>query len=129
MKDPITGTLAAEYVVSGGDADRSMIIPDNVSISGRTVPVISIGEAACFKNKRLKSVTIGANVQSIGRDAFKKCKKLKNIIIKSAALQESSVDKTAFKGIKKKAKFSVPSGYAQTYKWLKKKGAKKAKVL
>ena len=70
--------------------------------------------------KKLKKVTIGANVTKIGKNAFKGDKKLKTIKVKSKKIKK--VGKAAFKGIAKKAKFSVPKAKKAKYKKLFKKG-------
>lgn len=56
------------------------------------------------------------NVKVIKKNAFKGCKSLKSIIIKSRKLKK--VGKNAFKGIHAKAKIKVPSQKAKKYKKL-----------
>ena len=128
-KDLETGSLAAEYESSGDRGASSLAIPDSVTLNGRNIKIVSIGSRACAKSKKLRSVMIGKNVRSIGAKAFYKCKKLKRIQIKGTTLHDSDVDQSSFKKIRKKAKFLVPSGYGQSYTWLKNKGAKKAKIV
>ena len=76
--------------------------------------------------KNLKSATIGANVESIGVNAFNGDKKLKTITIKTTSLTKSSVKSNAFKGIYKKATVKCPSKKKKEYqKFLVKKGVPK----
>lgn len=90
------------------------------------------------KSKKVKKVTIPAKVKygkykykvtAIRAGAFKNCKKLKKITIKSKSL--TKVGKNAFKGINKKCKIKVPKkSYKKYKKLLKKKGqSKKVKIV
>ena len=103
---------------------KSYSVPNQVEIDGITYTVTKI-EAKAFKNnKKLKKVTIGKNITSIGKQAFYGCNNLKTITIKSTKLK--SVGKQAFKGIHKKATIKVPKKKYKKYKkLLKGKGQKK----
>ena len=69
----------------------------------------------------MKKVTVGANVKSIGKAAFKDCKNLKNITVKSTKLK--TVKANALKGINKKATIKVPAKKLKNYqKLFRKKG-------
>ena len=63
-------------------------------------------------------ITIGDNVSYIGKNAFKNCKNLKNIIIKSSNLTLNSVGKDAFKGVNNKVVITVPKKQYKVYKKL-----------
>lgn len=74
------------------------------------------------KNKKVTSVIVPAtveiegqkyNVTSIGKNAFKNCKKLKKIVIKTA--QVKKVGKNALKGIKANAEIKVPASKLKKY--------------
>ncbi|MDD4369758.1 MAG: leucine-rich repeat protein, partial [Anaerostipes sp.] len=65
---------------------------------------------------KLKKVTIGNNVTSIGKSAFYNCKKLSKLTIKSTKLK--SVGSKAIKNIKKNAKIDVPGKKVSKYKKL-----------
>lgn len=101
----------------------SAAIPAAVTIGGVRYQVTSI-KANAFKNcKKLKKVTIGKNVKTIGKNAFYGCTKLSSITIKTTKLTGSSVKSNAFAKLHKKAKFKVPKKKLSTYKkLLKKKG-------
>lgn len=90
----------------------------------------AIAKNALKGNKKLKTLSIGSNVQQIGKNAFAGCKKLKNIVIKSKKLKVKKTGSKAFKGINSKATARVPEGKVKQYKkLLKSKGAgKKIKV-
>ena len=106
---------------------KSVKIAAIVKINGYSYKVTSIGKNAFKKYKKLTSVVIGENIKSIGNNAFNGCKKLKKITIKSKVLKK--IAKNSFKGIKSKAKFKVPKIKKKVYKKLiKKSGAKKPVV-
>ena len=81
-----------------------------------------------LKTKSVKSVVIPKTVKiggytfkvtAIGTNAFKNCKKLKKVTIKSTAIK--TVGKGAFKNISKKATIKVPASKFSSYKKLLKK--------
>lgn len=95
---------------------KTVTIPATVAAEGITYKVTSI-EAKALKNyKKLQKVVIGANVQSIGKEAFYGCKNLKNLTVKSEKLK--TVGKNAVKSIKKNAVLHCPSKKLKTYKKL-----------
>ena len=102
---------------------KNLTIPSTVNINGIKCKVTSIAKNVFKKNKKIKRVTIGNNVTKINANAFKGCKNLKTIIIKSKKLKY--IGKNAFKGINSKAKIKVPAKKLKAYKRLfKKKGLK-----
>lgn len=90
--------------------------------------VTEIKANACKKLTKLTKVTIGKNVAKIGKNAFKDCKNVKNLTIKTALLTEKTVGAGAFKfGNKKAITVKCPKGKQVPYgKVFKKKGLKKA---
>lgn len=108
----------------------SISIGSMVTLNGKKCKVTAIANNA-FKNcKKLKKVTIGANITKIGSKAFYGCKNLKTITIKTTKLTTSKVGSQAFKGIAKKASIKVPKKKVKAYKkmLLKKGVGKKAKI-
>lgn len=105
-------------------------IPATVKIKGKTYKVTSVSANAFKNNKKIKKVTISKNITKIGKGAFKSCKNLKTIIIKTKKLKASAIGAAAFSGISKKAVIRVPKSKLKAYKkLLRKKGLpKKAKV-
>ena len=111
---------------------KSATVPETLTIDGITYNVTSIADNA-FKNcKKLKKVTIKAQIVSIGANAFAGTKKLKKVTIKSTQL--TSIGKKAFSKAGSsnyaKLKVKVPASSLKAYKKLLKKAklSKKAKV-
>lgn len=96
-------------------------IPDSIKIGGKTFKVTAVSANALKNMKYIVSVKIGANVTTIGANAFRGCKGLRTIYIRSKKLK--SVGKNAFKGIKSTARITVPESKRKAYrKLLKHKG-------
>ena len=108
---------------------KTVTIPATVTIDGYTFKVTAVANNV-FKNaSRLKSVVIGANVKSIGKSSFYKCKKLAAITFKGN--KAPGVGKNAFKSGKSKVTVKVPKKMKKSQlnklkKALKKAGVKKA---
>lgn len=143
----------AELTVSKSTAAKVTINtvtgPDGVKYK-----VTAISSKAMRNNKKMKNLTIGANVKTIGanafygctkltsavigktskscltaigKNAFYGCKKLSKVTIKSTKLR--SVGKQAFKGTKSSLKVKVPSKQLANYKkMLKKTGLKTRQI-
>lgn len=106
---------------------KSIRVPETIHIKGTKFRVAGIGKAA-FKGCKLASrAVIGKNVTTIGNNAFEACKKLKNIEVKTTSLKK--VGKKAFKGIHKKARFTVPQKQLKKYKKLFKSAKALAKSM
>ncbi len=119
-------TASAKEVALTGAAKKnltSLNVPATVKYNGMTFKVTSVGKKAFRKQAKLKSVTIGKNVKSIGASAFEGDKKLAKIKFSGTALK--SIGKNAFKGIKKNAKFTVKKSKKAYYKKLLKKAKTK----
>ncbi|MBO4592488.1 MAG: leucine-rich repeat protein [Eubacterium sp.] len=103
-------------------------IAATVKKDGFTYKITAIGANAFKGQKKLATVTIGANVANIGKGAFNGCASLKTITIKSGKL--TKVGANAFKGINKKATIKVPKAKKKAYtKLLSGKGqAKTVKI-
>lgn len=144
-------TSASEVAFAGlkSNKTKKVNIPKTVKIGGKNFKVTSIANKALRKKTKVTSITIGANVKTIGTSAFegcskltkvtipknvtqigntafKNCKKLSSITIKSAKLKK--VGKNAFKGIKSTAKIKVPSKKLKAYKKLLKGKGQSSKV-
>ncbi len=133
----VINCLGATYIVtSEDDADLtvtyegassktagSVTIPSSIVVDGNEYRVTGIADSAFSGNKKLKKVTIGENVEKIGKNAFYGCSKLSKIKIESTYLKKKNVGKNAFKKINKKAKITVPSNKYKAYaKLLKARG-------
>lgn len=113
----ITSKNSVAYNAPKNKNVKSIKIPEKVIINKKTYKVTSISKNA-FKNcRKLKDITIEKNINSIGSNAFRDCKNLKKI------------GSNAFKGINPKAKFKLPKKkYNKYQKMIKKaKAPKKAK--
>ena len=151
-KSTETGKEVA-FIKPKSSKKSAITIPDTIKISGFTYKVTSVAANALANNKKVTKVTVGKNVTSIGKNAFKKCtklktvtlkstslksigsnafygdKNLKTITIKSSKLTSKSVGKNAFKGTNKKLTIKVPKKKVSSYKkFLKKKGNKNVTV-
>lgn len=87
--------------------------------------------------KKAKSITISNTVKiggvtykviGIGDNAFKGCKNLKTIVIKSTKLKSKNLSKNAFKGLTKKTVIKVPKKKYKAYKKLFRKKGLSSKV-
>ena len=119
----VTKAGAEVMVYKTSKVARSVIIPATIKAKGITYKVTAIGTKAFNGNKKLKKVTIGANIAKISNNAFYKCKSLKMVTIKSVLLTKKTANKKAFKGVGKKMVIKVPKkvkkAYVKMFKGLK----------
>lgn len=94
---------------------KKIDIPSSISINGKDYPVTEIAPNAFKGMKKLKTLTIGTNVQKIGKKAFYNCKKLKKITIYSEKLKAKKIGKNAFTGISKKVGIMCPKKKIKAY--------------
>ena len=78
--------------------NKKISVPDKVTLGGKTYKVTSIDASAFKNNTSITEATIGKNVETIGKNAFTGCKKLKKVTIKSAQLKK--IGSKAFNGCK-----------------------------
>jgi hypothetical protein len=94
-----------------------------------TYKVTEVAEAACKNNKKVTTVTVGKNVTKIGAKAFAGCSKLSVIKVDGDTLK--TIEKDAFKGIKKNATIIITASskkqYKKVVKMFKKSGIKNVK--
>lgn len=99
---------------------KNITVPASVQVKvggkTETFKVTAISAKAFTKCKKLTKVTIGKNVETIDKEAFKNCKSLKTIAIKSTKLKK--VGKNAIKGIHKKAVITCGKKNLKAYKKL-----------
>lgn len=101
------------YVANSNMNATSITIPATVTIQDVKYKVTSIDDFVFRNNKIIKSVTIGANVTSIGKKAFCKCSSLSRVKINSKKL--STIGKRAFYGISKNSMFYAYSSKLKSY--------------
>ena len=121
----VGGTKTVQFTGAKKNA-KVVKIPATIKINGKTYKVTTIANGALKGNKKLTKLTIGKNINKIGKNAFKGCKNLKNVIVKTKKLTAKKVGANAFKNTNKNAKFTVPKGKVKKYgKIVKAKGAGK----
>lgn len=121
----VSGTKAVQFTGTKKNI-KKVVIPSTVKVGGKKFKVTSIANNALKGNKKITKLTIGANINKIGKNAFNGCSSLKSITIKSKKLTAKKTGKNAFKGINKKAVIKVPKAKAKAYKKIiKAKGAPK----
>ena len=122
------GTVA--YVKPAGKKSKSITIATSTVLDGHIFKAVAVSAKACKGCSKLQKVTISKNITSIGKNAFRGCKNLKIIVIKSTKLTSRSIGSNAFKGTHKKLVIKVPKKMLKKYKkFLKKKGNKNVKVV
>ena len=122
-------TVSAKQVsVTGGTKKlASMKIPSTVTYNGMSFRVTAVAKKAFQKQEKLKSVTIGKYVNSIGEKAFYNCKRLKKVTFDGTAVK--SIQKQAFGNVKKNVVFHAKKAKkAQYNRLLKKAGTKHYKM-
>lgn len=125
-KYKITSASEAAFAGIKSTKTKKVVIPKTVKYGGKTFKVTSVAKKALYQKTKVTSVTIGANVKTIGASAFQNCKKLTTITIKTTTLK--TVGKNALKGIKATAKIKVPSKKLKAYKKLLKNRGQGRKV-
>lgn len=138
------------YVTKSEKAKNTVKIPNTIQISGKAYQVYgieakafynnskiksvtvgnnvsTIGDKAFYNNKKITSLTIGKNVKTIGKQTFYKCKKLKNVKINSKNI--TKIGSKAFFGNAKTLKFKVPKKKATKYKRLLNKSKVSSKLV
>ena len=79
--------VEVKYVKPVNKKSKTVTIPDTVTLSDGTVAEVTNISAKAFKgNTQMTKVILGKNVKSIGKEAFRGCKNLKSITIKSKKL-------------------------------------------
>lgn len=143
-----TEKLTVEVVGAKKNNLKKITVYNTVTLGGKKYKVTSVS-ASAFKNyKNAASAVIGKNVQTIGKNAFAGCAKLKKVTVNGNSLKQigskaffnckkltnltikskklKSVGKNALKGINKKAVIKVPAAKVKAYtKILAKKGQSK----
>lgn len=111
----VTKAGAEVMVYKTSKVARSVTIPATIKAKGIIYKVTSIGAKAFNSNKKLKKVTIGANIAKISNNAFFKCPALKTVTVKTMKLTKKTAGKKAFKGVNKKMVIKVPKKMKKAY--------------
>ena len=107
VKGDGTGTVTVLGFANKNKSTKKVTIGSSVKINGTSYRVTAISNKAFAGNKTVTSVEIGANVTSIGSNAFDNCPNLKTVTIKATNLKK--VGSGAFKRVNKKVKFKSPN--------------------
>lgn len=118
-----SATVAVSGVKKSAQKKTSLSVPKTVTNKKFKYKVTAVNSKAFSKCKKLKKVTLGANVTTIKKNAFAKCTKLNALKVNSKL---KKVAKKAFAGCKQNIKVSGKSKKANI-KALKKSGYKKFK--
>lgn len=94
---------------------KTVTIPNTITVDGISYKVAEVGANAFKNNKKVKKVTIGANVVKIANKAFNKCPSLRNVIIKTTLLTKKTASKKCFSKVHKKMVIKVPKKVKKTY--------------
>ena len=94
---------------------KAVTIPNTITVDGISYKVTEVGANAFKNNKKVKKVTIGANVVKIANKAFNKCPNLKNVIIKTTLLTKKTASKKCFSKVNKKMVIKVPKKVKKSY--------------
>lgn len=87
--------LTVSITYGDNNYEGNIIIPEEVSYKGKTMPIVSIGESAFKDCSNLYSIQFGENIKSIGESAFQNCYNLPRLSIPSKI---SHIDSNAFYG-------------------------------
>lgn len=102
---------------------KTVTIPNTITVNGISYKVAEVGANAFKNNKKVKKVTIGANVVKIANKVFNKCPSLRNVIIKTTLLTKKTASKKCFSKVHKKMIIKSPKkvkkSYAKIFKGLK----------
>ncbi len=110
------GAVAVVGLDKSMASKTKIVIKDTVAWKGITYKITGIDKKAFFKNKKIKTVQLGANIKTIGKEAFRECSNLTTFAISSQNLKK--VDKDALLYINTKAKIQVPKKKKKAYKKL-----------
>lgn len=94
---------------------KTVTIPNTITVNGISYKLAEVGANAFKNNKKVKKVTIGANVVKIANKAFNKCPILRNVIIKTTLLTKKTASKKCFNKVHKKMVIKVPKKVKKSY--------------
>lgn len=128
-KKKLSGTVKIPATVTYGKVSYKVTSLKAKAFKGYTkIKKVSLGNnlktigASAFQGcTKLTTVTVGKSVTTIGSGAFKSCKSLKKVTISSSKVKK--IGSAAFKGVAKKAAVKAPAKKVKSYtKLLKKAG-------
>ena len=104
----IRSVAEATEILKAGLPKPTMIIvkvPDTIKdANGKTYKVTAVASKSFYKNKKVKTVTVGKNTTTIGTSAFKQATKLTTVTLNGKV---TSIGKEAFSGSSKLSKITL----------------------
>lgn len=79
---------------------KKITIPKTITKLDKTYKVTAISKTAFKKNQKVTQITLGANVNTIEKKAFQKCKNLKKIIVANKKQKKKVKNSGLEKGVK-----------------------------
>lgn len=128
----VTAEGTVEYVAPADAAAKTVNVPDEMTDeTGKSYKVTSVAPNALKGNKKVTKVKFGKNVTKIGASACDGCTKLGTVEMNGDTVK--TIDKNAFRKIKKNAKFKISAKKLKTaeklIKNVNKKGGAKTAIL
>ena len=108
--------MTAVFTGAENKKTASVMIPDTIQDNGKTYKVTGIAAEACKGMENLTSVTVGKNVEKIGKSAFGGCKNLRNITLRTAKLKAKGIGGGAFSTGCAKTTVKCPKDRLEDYK-------------
>ena len=106
-KYQITGASTVSMTGISDTKTTKVKVPKKVTIEGKVFNVTAIGKNAFKKNTKIKNVEIGDNVTTIGASAFEGCTKLTKVTVGKGVTE---IGGSAFKNCKKLGTITIKSG-------------------
>ena len=113
------GKKTAVLTAPAKTSASTLKIPDTIFVNGKNYKVTEISAGACSGMTKLTTLTLGANIKTIGAGAFAGCTKLKKITFTGTALSKAGAN--AFTDAKAKATVTCPKAKLAKYQKLLKK--------
>ncbi|MBQ8085092.1 MAG: leucine-rich repeat protein [Lachnospiraceae bacterium] len=101
---------AVEYKPASDAADKTVSIPESVTVDGVTYAVNEIADNAFKGNKTVESVVIPKSVKEIGDSAFSGCTKLKSVTIPGSVTE---IGNNAFSGCTNLKSVKIPESVTE----------------
>lgn len=90
---------ATGYLIENGEVKKSLSLPDKIVASNLSFKVVAVADKA-FVGGQWETVTLGANVRSVGNEAFSGCKNLIGICFEGSippSLPENAFDPETYR--------------------------------
>ena len=101
---------AVEYKPAADVADKTVTVPESVTVEGVTYAVNEIADNAFKGNKTVESVVIPKSVKEIGDNAFSGCTKLKSVTIPGSVTE---IGDKAFSGCTNLKSVKIPESVTE----------------